>query len=88
MPLCCLETFYYPAQADVLDRLGEGWQDREGRDGRVREGDHHPPRGRQLAQRSLPGPGDGPTLLGGRQAPSDLQQQPRWLEYQVILEDY
>ena len=72
----CLETFYCSAQADVLDRLGQGGQDREGRDGRVREGGHRPHRGRQLAQRSLAGPGDGPTLLGGRQAPSDLQQQP------------
>ena len=69
-------TFYNSAQVDVLDGLGQSREDREGRDGRVREGGHRPPRGGQLAQRSLTGPGDGPTVLGRRQAPSDLQQQP------------
>ena len=69
-------SFYNSAQADVLDRLGQSREDREGWDGRVGEGGDRPARGRQLAQRALTGLGDGPTLLGGRQAPSDLQQQP------------
>ena len=82
-----IDVLLFP-QADVLDWLGQSREDREGRHGRVREGGDRPPRGGQLAQRSLARPGDGPALLGGRQAPPHLQQQPWWREYQVIvLED-
>ena len=41
------------------------------------------PRGCALAQRSVPGPGDGAPVLGGRQAPRHRLQQPRWLQHQV-----